>query len=110
MILLDTHVWFWMVDQPEALSADAAHLIRTTDQLALSAISLWEYATLLRKGRIQLNMPSDQWIAMATTLPGLDIIPVDQEAALLAGSDALSMHGTRPTASSHPPPSRTMPP
>lgn len=55
MTLLDTHVWFWWVSSPELLSnAQREFLEKTTDQIAVSIISLWEISLLESKGRIDL--------------------------------------------------------
>ena len=56
MILLDTHVLFWSVADRKRLSRAAAVAIREAHLeggVAISAISLWELASLLARGRIQ---------------------------------------------------------
>ncbi|HTR64992.1 MAG TPA: type II toxin-antitoxin system VapC family toxin [Terriglobales bacterium] len=56
MILLDTHVLVWAVAEPKRLSRGAAAAIREAQQdggLAISAITLWELASLVARGRIQ---------------------------------------------------------
>jgi PIN domain nuclease of toxin-antitoxin system len=56
VILLDTHVLFWALDDSPRLSRAAASAIRRArlkDNLSISAITLWELASLLAKGKIQ---------------------------------------------------------
>jgi PIN domain nuclease of toxin-antitoxin system len=56
VILLDTHVLFWARSQSHLLSKDAASAIRRarrSDGVAISAISIWELALLLARGKIQ---------------------------------------------------------
>ncbi len=56
MILLDTHVLIWARDDSKRLSRAAASAIRRARHdggLAISAISLWEIATLFANGKIQ---------------------------------------------------------
>ena len=56
MILLDTHVLIWARDDSKRLSRAAALAIRRARHdggLAISAISLWEIATLFANGKIQ---------------------------------------------------------
>ena len=57
MILLDTPVLLWAVDDSKRLSRRAVSEIRRARRggggLALSAISLWELASLFARGRIQ---------------------------------------------------------
>jgi PIN domain nuclease of toxin-antitoxin system len=56
LILLDTHVLIWANNDPNRLSRAAASAIRRArldGGLAISAISLWEIATLFANGKIQ---------------------------------------------------------
>ena len=51
MLLLDTHVWWWCLTEPELLSETALNAIaRTkTDQRAVASISIWEIAMMAAK-------------------------------------------------------------
>ena len=56
MIVLDTHVLLWAIADSKKLSraADAAiRRSRQVDGLAISAITLWELASLVARGRIR---------------------------------------------------------
>lgn len=56
MILLDTHVLVWAVAEPKRLSSAASLAIRQALKdggLAVAAITLWELAVLVARGRIQ---------------------------------------------------------
>ena len=56
MILLDTHVLIWARDDSKRLTRAAASAIRRARDnggLAISAISLWELASLFASGKIQ---------------------------------------------------------
>lgn len=56
MILLDTHVLIWAVDDSKRLSRAANSEIRRARRqggLAVSAITIWELAFLFAKGRVQ---------------------------------------------------------
>lgn len=56
MILLDTHVLIWAREDSKRLSRAAASAIRRARHnggLAISAISLWELASLFASGKIQ---------------------------------------------------------
>ncbi len=57
MILLDTHVLFWMTSEPHRLSKHARSAIRRAGRdggLGISAISLWELGWLATHGRIEM--------------------------------------------------------
>jgi PIN domain nuclease of toxin-antitoxin system len=58
--------------------------LEAADQLAVSAISCWEVAWLVKKGRLGLAMPLDQWITLALADSGVACLPVDGETALLS--------------------------
>lgn len=86
MILLDTHVWVrWLVAQsaqadplPEAL----VHLIETAEQVCVSVVSCWEVAMLVKRGRLELPMPVDEWCHEATVNSGIDCLPLTTAIAL----------------------------
>jgi len=54
-ILLDTHVWLWMVAEPERLRASTRRLLSAREnELLLSAASAWEMAIKYRIGKLPL--------------------------------------------------------
>lgn len=58
MILLDTCAILWDALDPSQLSKKAVKAIQSADQndtLAISDISLWEIAMLMKKGRIRID-------------------------------------------------------
>jgi len=64
MIILDTHALVWLDAGDELLGAQA---IKSIDQaladnaLAVSAITFWEVAMLVNKGRLKLDITLDIW-------------------------------------------------
>ena len=85
MILLDTHVLFWAVDDSKRLSRAAASEIRRarrTGGLAISAISLWELSWLLATARIQSYGPVEA--SLRLMLEGVTVRPITPEIAALA--------------------------
>ena len=85
LILLDTHVLFWAVDDSKRLSRAAASEIRRArrhDGLAISAISLWELSWLLATGRIQSYGTVEASLRML--VEGVTIRPITPEIAALA--------------------------
>ena len=64
MILLDTHIWLWWVDQGSSLSPAKSQAIKTheADGLGVSVICCWEVAKLVEKKRLALSVPVDQWV------------------------------------------------
>lgn len=85
MILLDTHVLFWAVDDSKRLSRAAASEIRRARRhggIAISAISLWELSWLLSTGRIQSYGTVEASIQMM--VEGVTVRPITPEIAALA--------------------------
>ncbi len=87
MILLDTHAWIWWLASPRRLSKSAAAAIDQAVNGAgvyVSAISAWEMAMLVRKGRLELTMDVADWIAAAESLPYLHSVPVTSRVAAMS--------------------------
>ena len=85
MIVLDTHTWIWWVSSPEQVSRDAQDAIdRAIDreEIFISSISSWEVALLVRKGRLELTMPVEDWIARSEALPFVQFVPMNNRIAL----------------------------
>lgn len=82
--LLDTHAWIWWVEQDARLGAKT---IATLDSLPpnrrpfLCDISLWEIATLVELGRLQLDIPLDEWLAAAAHPRSVQVLPVTPRVA-----------------------------
>lgn len=86
MIVLDTHALIWMDADDVALGPQARSRIAQHWRLgavAVSAISFWECAMLLHKGRISLPVSAEAWRADLIAA-GLVEIPLDGRIGLLA--------------------------
>jgi PIN domain nuclease of toxin-antitoxin system len=84
LIVLDTHTWVWWVAVPEQLSAPAREEIDRAmerGEICISSISSWEVALLVRKGRLELTIPVDDWIAKSEALPFIRFVPLDNRIA-----------------------------
>jgi PIN domain nuclease of toxin-antitoxin system len=56
----------------------------TEDRLWVSAISAWEVALLVQRGRLVLRLPVREWVARCEALSGLHFLPVDTAIGLRA--------------------------
>jgi PIN domain nuclease of toxin-antitoxin system len=84
-LLLDTHVWLWVVAGGPELSYAAREAIAAavgTGTLRISAISLWEVAMLETRGRIILGKPTGLWLDEALADPGPAIEPLTPRIAV----------------------------
>lgn len=85
-LVLDTHVWVWAVEGATNLLSTAA--LRAIEDAAgharlyVSAISAWEIAMLVRKGRLVLSRDVASWVAAARRPPGVRIAPLTASIAL----------------------------
>ncbi len=85
LLLLDTHVWLWVVAGGPQLSLEARGKIGAAlgqGVLRISAISLWEIALLASRGRIVFGTPASLWLDQALTDPGPAIEPLSPRIAV----------------------------
>ena len=85
MIVLDTHAWVWWVSDPDRVSGPARLAIeqaRGVGALLASSISAWEVAMLAARGRLELTIPVEEWIARCEAVPGMRFVPVNNAIAL----------------------------
>ncbi len=85
MILLDTHVVAWAADDPKRLSQDATSAIRRARRgggLAVSAITLWELAQLVARGKVQVYGSVET--SVRALIQDMTVIPITPEIAALA--------------------------
>ena len=86
MIVLDTHALVWWASggplSERARGAIADHA--RTGSLHASSISVWEIATLVARGRLELTLDVVEWIARLEAMEGLRFVPVDNRIALAA--------------------------
>jgi PIN domain nuclease of toxin-antitoxin system len=87
-LLLDTHIWLWILHDPKRLGRRALQELKNeANELWLSPISTWEALTLNVKGRIRLSGDLSEWLARATA--GTREAPLTHEIALVARQLAL---------------------
>ncbi|MBV8048735.1 MAG: type II toxin-antitoxin system VapC family toxin [Paludibacterium sp.] len=75
-LLMDTHVLVWLLNGEDRLSAKTIESITHAaehDMLYVSAISVWEIAMLVSKGRLSLDRDVGEWIQQALSQPGIHL-------------------------------------
>jgi PIN domain nuclease of toxin-antitoxin system len=86
VILLDTHAAIWFVTNDTALGRQSRAIATqalSEDRLAISAISFWEIALLIAKGRLRaLRSPVEQRAKILSS--GISELPLTGDIALLA--------------------------
>jgi PIN domain nuclease of toxin-antitoxin system len=96
MIVLDTHALLWWLSDSSKLSLKARRSIQVATRrnaVTASAASVLEIATLVRRKRLILSMPLEEWLASAAELPELSINPITMQIAARAGSFGSEVHG-----------------
>ncbi|SRR5579883_504353 len=81
-LLLDTHVWIWLMNGNSELSKASIKTINQADELYIAAISLWELGMLESKKRIILDMPALEWINYSLDISDITIKPLTASIAI----------------------------
>jgi len=86
VILLDTHVLVWWVNgDHQRLSDTARKVLESREQTTLvSAISCWEVAMLVQRGRLGLSMDVEHWVSLLQSVPQLRLLPLSPSVAVAA--------------------------
>lgn len=86
-LLLDTHVWLWLVAAPERLSGNARDRLESSDtQLYLSAASAWEMSIKQQLGRLELGGPAERVIPELMLRSDVTPLPITHQHGLRAGA------------------------
>ena len=92
-VLLDTHAAIWLATENNSLGKRSRALLDTAaqeGQLAICAISFWEIAMLIAKGRLQ-SLQAIEELRTLLLQSGITEIPLTGDIALLSAS--LDLHG-----------------
>lgn len=84
MLVLDTHVWLWWMNNDDRLKTLWREHIEQADVVAVSAISLFEVAWLEKHGRITLPEHRVDWFEKALLGSDITLAPITPEIASAA--------------------------
>lgn len=84
MIVLDTHIWVWWVHNDAQLTTECRDFIAANESngLGISAISCWEIAKLVERGRLILPQSVEIWLRLALAYPGIQLIDLAPQIAV----------------------------
>lgn len=91
MIVLDTHIWIWWVQNDVRLTQKHQNWLQQYESqgLGVSIISCWEVAKLVENSRLILPVTVEEWITTALAYPGVQLInltiPIIIESTQLTG-------------------------
>ena len=76
MIILDTHIWVWWVQNDARLTAQHGQWLEDYQQdgLGISILSCWEIAKLVEKNRLILPLAINEWLELALTYPEVQLL------------------------------------
>jgi PIN domain nuclease of toxin-antitoxin system len=95
MIILDTHIWIWWVNQAGPFTAGEYDLLKQSEAggLGVSVISCWEVAMLVAKGRLNLMVPVEKWVKRGLRYPGIRLLPISPTIAVSSMQLKGEFHG-----------------
>lgn len=81
-VLLDTHALIWAVDEPAYLGSEARLVLQDdSNELLISAATVWEIAIKTGLGKLTLAIPYKEWMTRALADLGATILPITIEYA-----------------------------
>lgn len=81
-VLLDTHVWLWMLTEPELLGNAIGVVEDGKNQLLLSAVSSWEIAVKYGLGRLELPTPPQVFVPERIRSSGVTPLSIEHSHTL----------------------------
>ena len=81
MVVLDTHIWLWWINQDPKLKPIWLNHIEQAAIVGISAISLFEVSWLEKHNRIVLSCPLVEWFEKALNGSGVELLPITPEIA-----------------------------
>jgi PIN domain nuclease of toxin-antitoxin system len=91
MIVLDTHIWVWWVDDNARLTKKHREWIEEhqSQGLGVSIVSCWEVAKLVEKNRLVFSCSTREWLEEALAYPGVQLLdltlPIVVDSTQLSG-------------------------
>ncbi len=95
-LLIDTHIWLWIISEAPYIKSSVQEALESAaaeQSLYLSPISMWEVALKHSRGRLALDRPVRQWLAHASTIPGLQLAPITPAVAAESAELPPEFHG-----------------
>jgi PIN domain nuclease of toxin-antitoxin system len=95
LLLLDTHVLVWSINEGAKLGKEAKGSIRVAGdegRVLVSAITPWEIALLVSKGRLTLEADVMEWVRDALTIPGVTLVGLEPEISVASTRLPFEMH------------------
>jgi len=82
--VLDTHAWLWWLSEPDQLGRAAIKRIQGSDRIGIAAVSCFEVAAAVAKGRVTLDRGTLEWLQQALSAPRVELLPLTPAVAVKA--------------------------
>lgn len=95
-ILLDTHIWLWVMSGDPILSKEfrtSFEHIHHEHGVLISPMSIWEIGMLVEKKRIELDMEIMDWVNQSLDSPGIRLSPITPRIAIESTKLSGEIHG-----------------
>lgn len=95
-LVLDTHVWLWLMMGSPELSRSFRQGIEQSQKhhgVLVSIISTWEIGMLAERKRIQLDMDPLDWVLQALDFPGMRLVQMSPRIAIQSTRLPGTIHG-----------------
>jgi PIN domain nuclease of toxin-antitoxin system len=87
VIVLDTHIWIWYINQNFDLFPNHwLKQIERANTIGVSAISCYEITLAHSRGRLTIGLPVQEWLTNSLTASGIELLPLTPEIACRAVS------------------------
>lgn len=97
LLLLDTHVWVWLLGGNEPLRTSPARAAieaaAEPGALRVSIISVWEVGMLESRGRLGFPGGAEAWVRRALAAPGISLAAMTPQVALASTRLPGLLHG-----------------
>lgn len=93
MIILDTHIWIWRVQEPRRLRPAQRAAIAESQDIGVCAVSCWEVAKSVARRRLRISVELEDWFRIAMTYPQIRIIDLTAAMAVAAATLPGDFHG-----------------
>lgn len=91
-LVLDTHAWVWWATEDRLLSRKAKREIGAAARLFVPTVCLREVAMLVQSRRLTFSLEVGEWLAAASALPGVELLPLSPEIATVSTQLGSTFH------------------
>ncbi|HEX8106464.1 MAG TPA: type II toxin-antitoxin system VapC family toxin [Kofleriaceae bacterium] len=86
-LLVDTHVWLWMLTAPERMNQAARDaIVDPANEVIVSVASAWEVAIKHALGKLPLHAPPARLVEISVTMLAVNVLPIALDHALAAAA------------------------